>query len=620
MKRRLLYILAAVFAVLQAFSQTSVSYTYDNLNRLTKATYSNGVTVTYTYDALGNRQVHKVVGASSLTYTISVSVTPPGSGTVTGGGVYSSGATAELNAIANAGFKFYQWSDSVTDNPRTITVTRNMNYIAEFRADSVSSLFGDIVIDGKVDNLDLNALLNAYLSDTEPTSITDLDDDSSITMADVTRLISVIRQNQDGSGLNSNGHEYIDLGLPSGTLWATCNVGAEEPEEAGDFYAWGEVETKEDYSWETYRWCDGTKPSSTNASLTKYCDRGGYGLIDGKITLEPEDDVAHQLWGGDWHIPTQEDFQELADYCTIEWITLSNGTDAYQFTGPNGQIMIMPAAGYRNGTSFYNGDFNYWSAGLHMNDNPANNHGTHIDVLIDGSRTSVELTGYYRYRGYSVRPVLSKYTPVVHAVHSAPDSYMGRDLVDLGLPSSTLWATCNLGALSPEDSGCYYSWGETSGSCDGKSSFGFNDYVIDKTESVEPGENLESYDDAAAVNLGGEWRMPTLSELRELINTRYTNSVWTTENGVNGYRITSIVKGFEGNSIFLPAAGYYDGSVIESVGEMGNYWSSTLYGDHDVANNVGHIYFNSSQLTWWEEMPWYGLTIRPVVSIKSITE
>ncbi|MBR1655385.1 MAG: hypothetical protein IJ698_03055 [Prevotella sp.] len=430
-------------------------------------------------------------------------------------------------------------------------------------------------------------------------------------------LTLIIGLNDVSIAQSLNGHEYVDLGLPSGTLWATCNVGATTPEESGDFYAWGETETKTNYSWETYKWCDGTKPSSTNASLTKYCDRGAYGALDGKISLELKDDVAHVKWGGEWHIPTIEEFHELLDNCTFEWIKLNSGNHAYKITGRNGNILIMPAAGYFNGANFSADEFNYWSANLMMKDIPSNNHATNAWMIDYDTKDKAGTGGYSRFRGFAVRPVLSKYRPATHTIYGAPSAYLDHELVDLGLPTGTLWAKCNLGASSPEGSGCYYSWGEITGSCDGKTSFGFSDYTTDYTDLLEPGETLDSKYDAAAKKWGGEWRMPTLSELRELQKNQYTTWEWTTINGVNGYRITSIVKGFEGNNIFLPAAGIYEGS-FRKAGEQGNYWSSTLYGDHDVANNVGYIYFNSTKTSWWEEEPWYGLSIRPVVSFDKI--
>ena len=612
MKQKLLYTLAILFATLQTFAQT---YTYDSNNRLTKVVYDDGTTVTYTFDALGNRLSKKVTSSATATYSISANVTPSGSGTVTGAGNYYSGLSVELNAIANAGYKFSKWSDGVTTNPRTITVTGNQTYTAQF-VELQSSIVGDITADGIVNVQDLNALVNAYLANAQATEMTDIDKDTRLSITDITSLISMI--NSGSSNNNNNGHQFVDLGLPSGTLWATCNVGASTPEELGDFYAWGETETKADYSWSTYKWCNGDKCSVSNPTLTKYCDRGGYGLMDGKVSLELEDDVAHVKWGGDWHIPTQVEFQELMDNCTIEWIKIADKQHAYKFTSANGNSILMPASGEWSNTNFYNDDFNYWSADL------ANNKSNNIWVVNYLSNNSIEFSGSGRYRGFAVRPVLSEYTPKVHQIQ-APTSHNGHELVDLGLPSGTLWAKCNLGASTPESYGCYYAWGETAGSCEGKTSFSNSTYKYyngsNYTKYIDGGViDLEPNDDAAKTYWGGEWRMPTYSEITELINTKYTTTEWTTENGVYGQRITSIVKGFEGKSIFLPAAGRYR-PTLKDEGTRGDYWGSKLYTDDDGYSDYAcFMTVNSSRVSKGSNTRSYGCSIRPVVSLDAINK
>ena len=145
--------------------------------------------------------------------------------------------------------------------------------------------------------------------------------------------------------LNTYDYDYVDLGLPSGTMWAAYNVGATKPEEYGGYYAWGETEEKEDYSWETYKWCNG----SSN-TITKYCTNDGYGTVDGKITLDPEDDVAHVKWGGDWRMPTEAEQAELRSNCDWEWIEV-NGVTGYKVKSRvNDNSIFLPAAGYRDGT------------------------------------------------------------------------------------------------------------------------------------------------------------------------------------------------------------------------------------------------------------------------------
>jgi formylglycine-generating enzyme required for sulfatase activity len=136
-------------------------------------------------------------------------------------------------------------------------------------------------------------------------------------------------------------HEWVDLGLPSGTLWATCNVGASEPEEYGDYFAWGETEPKEVYSWKTYKWCSGSYNT-----LTKYCTNSTYGTVDNKMELYPEDDAAYVNWGPEWRMPTIDQLQELINNCTWTWTT-QNGVNGRLVTGPNENTLFLPAAGRR---------------------------------------------------------------------------------------------------------------------------------------------------------------------------------------------------------------------------------------------------------------------------------
>ena len=99
---------------------------------------------------------------------------------------------------------------------------------------------------------------------------------------------------------NETGYEWVDLGLPSGTLWATCNVGANSPEEYGDYFAWGETQTKNVYNWGVYRLCGGSQNT-----MKKYCTNSSYGMVDNLTALESEDDAATVNWGSEWQTPTQ---------------------------------------------------------------------------------------------------------------------------------------------------------------------------------------------------------------------------------------------------------------------------------------------------------------------------
>ena len=124
-------------------------------------------------------------------------------------------------------------------------------------------------------------------------------------------------------------YEAVDLGLPSGVKWATFNVGATRPWEYGAYYAWGETEEKEDYSWETYSMCNGNYNT-----LTNYCNDSNLGAVDDKMVLDLEDDAAYRHWGGEWRMPTIAEFKELRDNCKWNWTTL-NGVNGYEVTGPN---------------------------------------------------------------------------------------------------------------------------------------------------------------------------------------------------------------------------------------------------------------------------------------------
>ena len=197
-------------------------------------------------------------------------------------------------------------------------------------------------------------------------------------------------------------HEYVDLVLPSGTLWATCNIGANSPEEYGDHFAWGETTGYNDgktvFSWNTYKWCKGS-----SETLIKYCTKSEYGnngFTDGKTVLDLEDDAARANWGGDWRMPTLAEIEELMNNTTREWTTL-NGVNGYKFSSKsNGNSIFLPAAGYR------------WYGAL----DDVSSVGAYLSSTIDESVPSDPWFLYFTKRdfymntftrayGYSIRPV-----------------------------------------------------------------------------------------------------------------------------------------------------------------------------------------------------------------------
>ena len=165
----------------------------------------------------------------------------------------------------------------------------------------------------------------------------------------------------NGEKLNTIPEYAVDLGLPSGTLWADRNVGADAPEAYGDYFAWGETSPKSTYNWSTYKWCNGSE-----TTLTKYCYESSYGTVDNKTVLDLEDDAAYVNMGSAWRMPTRTEQDELRNNCTWTWTT-QNGVKGYKVTGKNGNSIFLPAAGFRSYDSLYSAGSrgNYWSSSLY---------------------------------------------------------------------------------------------------------------------------------------------------------------------------------------------------------------------------------------------------------------
>ena len=477
-------------------------------------------------------------------------------------------------------------------------------------------------------------------------------------------------------------HEYVDLGLPSGTLWATCNVGAITPEGRGSYFAWGETEPQTDsYNssrWETYKHCKGT-----HDTLTKYCIGREYGIGDNKTELEPLDDAATVNWGSDWQMPSEEQCKELFNrsYTTPTSMNLNGVNGWLIISRVNANSIFLPHThGY---------DCNYWTRSLVPRDRSSKNA---CKLWICG--------GYYdgiphdpRYCHFSVRPVRVKGART-HAVKSITLSktevslWIGEaiqllasvfpwyatskkiqwecsnkgvatvndtgkvtavavgnciitcsatdgsgvkaefhvkvvmnethEYVDLGLPSGTLWATCNVGASKPEKYGDYFAWGET----EPKSDYSWSTYKYCKgtkttmskycTNSdygtVDNKKELEPSDDAATANWDSEWQMPSLEQCAELFNSNYTTTTWTTLNGKYGRKITSKSNG---NSIFLPAAGFRFGTSLGNAGSYGYYWSRSL--DAGNSGSAYYLNFSSNDFNKYSYSRYCGKSVRPVL-------
>ena len=487
--------------------------------------------------------------------------------------------------------------------------------LASLAANAQNSPRGDVNGDGEVNIADVNVVIDVILGGGSNTAA-DVNNDAEINIADINALIDIIL---GGGAPAPDEHEYVDLGLPSGTLWATCNIGASSPEDYGYYFAWGETEPKEFCDAFNYKWFNVI--DSTHFELTKYCTDSNYGTVDGKTELDPEDDAAYVNWGSSWCMPTKEQINELISTCRAEWTT-QNGVNGRLFTGPNGNTIFFPAAGYNWEEVTLAGEFGYyWTKTLYTDDEreigPVLAHYFQFHRGSYGGLAAMRLSELYRLCGLTVRPVCA----------SQDSSAIDHEYVDLGLPSGTLWATCNIGASSPEDYGYYFAWGETEPKefCDAFNYKWFN--VIDSTHfeltkyctdsnygTVDGKTELDPEDDAAYVNWGSSWCMPTKEQINELIST--CRAEWTTQNGVNGRLFT----GPNGNTIFFPAAGY-NWEEVTLAGTYGYYWTKTLYTDDEreigpvLAHNFEFhqvSYGGAAAMRLSEHYRLCGLTVRPV--------
>ena len=524
--------------------------------------------------------------------------------------------------------------------------------------------------------------------------------------------------------------EAVDLGLPSGTRWASFNLGASKPEEYGDYYAWGETKPKSVFSWQTYKWY---KKENGKEGLTKYCPESRYGFDgfqDDKWILDPEDDAAHVRLGEDWRMPTAGDWDELARLCTLEWITLGEVTCA-KLTGPNGNSIILPPGGGANDGSDLSevGEIGVFWSSSGVNVEGAWIFGFYEDMDEEDEafpypdRCLLTEPGVERSSGLPIRPVYGP-TPVfaesVSMDMTELDIMVGEsvtlnasvlpqntthrtllwisedediatvsssgvvkgtgvgetiihavimdgvkmaqctvrvgvpDAVDLGLPSGIKWASFNLGTSYPY--GDYYAWGETEpyykagdaqsdaprwkstwddynyrevnygdgGYCWDSYKFseiqyddegnahqtGFKKYTYYYSffgdSEYHDGDDkfvLDQEDDAAHKQLGGDWRIPSWAEMQELVDL--CTWEWTEQDGVSGQKVT----GPNGNSIFLPAAGFRSGLELKEFGEEGRYWTSTRY---HYQYNAMLLYFASDVNHVARSNRFAGYAIRPV--------
>ena len=352
--------------------------------------------------------------------TYSVQVTAAQGGTVEGqSGEYKEGETVVFTAVPADGYYFTKWSDGNTDNPRTITVfTSNISITAKFIG--ISATDGGTV---ETQKEGVTFVLTAIPADGYffcQWSDGNINNPRTITVSTVDIAITAefgLATIETEFGLATI--ETVDLGLTSGNHWTTCNVGAINHWNYGNYYAWGETQTKDNYCWETYKYWEGYD------KLTKYNCDATRGTVDDKTTLESVDDVATIVYGKNYSMPTLADWKELINECYWVWtsnynnhsvsgyivyraksdadkgaIIKANGTPSESYSLPDAHI-FLPAAGH-----CFEGSLNevneygyYWSASLFTH-NPSGALSLYFESLdvfpeFDGPRED----------GYSIRPV-----------------------------------------------------------------------------------------------------------------------------------------------------------------------------------------------------------------------
>ena len=363
----------------------------------------------------------------------------------------------------------------------------------------------------------------------------------------------------------------VDLGLPSGTLWAAGNIGTELPWETGKYFAWGETT-----GYTSEQVISGMR-AFNEASYTA-------SVISADLTLVQ--DAAHVNLGGNWRMPTKAEYQELLDNCTMMWTANYSGTGVAGrvFTSKvNGNSLFFPAAGRCDDSSVSSvGSYGYYMSASWKSSSSA--------FSLNFYSSNHYISSSYRFYGQSVRGVIPP------PAESTP--------VDLGLPLK--WAAGNVGATNPEDYGLYFAWGETIGFTAEQVTSGVRKFDSASYTASVISVDLTLEQDAAHVNLGGNWRMPTKDEYQELLDN--CNVVWTDDYNGTGIKGRIFTSNINGNSVFFPAAGGCDYSSVGGVGSYGDYWSASW----DSSSDAWRLGFNSGSQDLLSYNRYYGISVRGV--------
>ena len=472
--------------------------------------------------------------------------------------------------------------------------------------------------------------------------------------------------------------QAVDLGLPSGIRWASCNVGATTPEGYGYYFAWGETDSKKDYSWATYKYAN--VGEFYHHKFTKYCtdaSSGDNGFIDNKTVLEPEDDAATANWGDVWRMPTDAEWTELREQCTWTYTTL-NGVYGYQVASKtNGNSIFLPAAGFRDGNAapYVAGRRGYyWSSSLLENSSD--------DVwIVTFNHEKVERDNDKRNKGLSVRPVQDKQEEVVEPAYTpkpftvAEGKQVTFSIGNLQYTQSTqTWAFAEhqydmLGTDNVDGGGkvydATYGYDKTgSALADKIDLFGWSGSTGSAkwgigTSTDNSGYSGDFVDWGTNIGDGSTWYTLTADEWDYLLDERsdadqlvgvariqlgekiYANGLvllpddWTCPAGVtfkSGFSNTHSVQAYAdyqtftlsdwqqleaAGAVFLPASGYRDGSYVGYVQNSGYYWSATP----DGSDKAYYMYFISdSYFSYnYSRNRNYGLAVRLVKNYSNVS-
>jgi uncharacterized repeat protein (TIGR02543 family) len=431
-----------------------------------------------------------------------------------------------------------------------------------------------------------------------------------------TENLTLYAQWEESKGTGTgNGHDWVDLGLPSGTKWATMNVGAESPEDYGDYFAWGETQPKSTYTQENDKWYD-----STAEGYTKYPYKRS--LVVQESNKRSASSGIYLRGNGDWD--------------TLDREFTDKGNGVYEYEQP-----IILTSEFKIASEDWS-TVNYGSYGEDAK----------IGTIFVDEGSQINITVPNVIHATKLILDINASTLTIEGTVGDAITYSSWTICGVGELVGEPWDPTSTSNLMKESNGVYTlvkydvellpifltdgilgygykvvanrEWGIKEYPASGNQLLTVNQagvYDVDFTWYPED-EHLEATltwvgdierlmyldlkDDAAYVNWGGDWRMPTMDEINELVdNCTWT---WTTQNGVEGYKGTSKTNG---NSIFLPAAGSRDGSKLYGAGSCGSYWSSSL--GTSYSSNAYSLDFLSDGVHGIHYSRHRGQSVRPVL-------